>query len=217
MRLPEDRKIELPSKIETLEIARPAENYHRLQREQLAVRERLAAAESRVEQARIADRDAAAAVELAGKGRDPGEPQTAKALADVKEAVRREEVLAAAVAKARAELLAAVDEHGERELESIRKSIPRRRAALAKAIDELAKARAELAEDLARSAWIKRLPEQTLFSPQTHATRLPSLLGQNGDALTVEPVLAALRQLAEPPAPHEAPEPHPLLQIPRAA
>ena len=134
---------------------------------------------------------------------DPGD-QHVRAHDDRLEAARREaEALAVAVADARRELVALIDQHADRERDVAENRVAKTRADLGKLIEDLAAVHDRLAADLGFLGWVTTAthdgPDRGKYVPRARGVEaLPAL---NGDPTPWPVVLDALRAIANPPEP----------------
>jgi multidrug efflux pump subunit AcrA (membrane-fusion protein) len=177
------------------------QNQVRLVRE-LAEQERtVALAKAKYEAALAADVDAAAQARLEARPRP--KPTASKADEELKDA--RSELSAARLAVEKAEQ--AVADTIERSLPELKQQAGKRvqgaRAKFISALDALTAAHAELAIEEAGAAWLRQWPNGKGNVGARYVTDLPP--ARNGDPLTTDAVLDALRKRGLPPEPHRPP------------
>jgi len=152
-------------------------------------------------------------------------PTTSKKIDQAKrrrdEQTREVAALEQARANVRRKLEQAVAEHAAEYHDALDTQAGDWRHRFGELLDELARVHGELTERLALRGWIAgdangAVPGRWL--PGRHGGRLRSLTAASGDPLTPGQALAALREIAEPPAPAVPKrEPRPLRPVPRAA
>jgi hypothetical protein len=153
-------------------------------------------------------RDRQALADALRSGKPDSGDQHVRAHDDRLDAARREaEALAVAVADARRELVALIDQHAERERDAIPGGVAQARADLGKLVEDVAAVHDRLAADLGFVAWATRAahdgPDRGKYVPG--ARGVEALPGINGEPTPWPVVLDALRAIANPPEPTPTP------------
>ena len=170
-------------------IAKAAAEYDRLGGEEAGTRAELAALDEQL-QAADAKHVRAYADALAANRPEPPETERAKLEALKASQERRAAALPLALDEAEAALVAAIE--GERET-LLADTLARA------AVTELATARADLMTERAISGWLSRFPQFAGRAPSAATPPVRELLGQNGDPIGFDVVLAALSADLESP------------------
>ena len=195
------RPIELPPKtITDAKVAGAAATYARLVGENATVAAHLAELEASRPEAVEADRRAYAAAIRDNKA-DPGSKAVERLDADIAATRRRSEAVAVAVGVAQDELVATVEAQRKPWGADIDRQVAEDRAAVAAAVEALAKARDRLSDSLSLAGWLARFPHKTVWVPPARLAAVGGLTGLNGDPYPWATVLAALRRYGDPPAP----------------
>jgi len=179
-------------------IAKAAAEYDRLGGEEAGTRAELAALDEQL-QAADAKHVRAYADALAANRPEPPETERAKLEALKASQERRAAALPLALDEAEAALVAAIE--GERETllaDTLARQAQARERARA-AVTELATARADLMTERAISGWLSRFPQFAGRAPSAATPPVRELLGQNGDPIGFDVVLAALSADLESP------------------
>lgn len=190
-------------------IAKAAREYQQLLHDLAAERSKLRGLEEQRAKAEEADREALATAIRKGKP-DPGSKAIDAANSAILACNRRIDALERATAGALADLRAAGHEHGSAWRKALDHDLTAARADLAAKVEEVAQAHQRIAQTHALREWIATLDGTGRWAPAKFASHLPALRGRSGDPLPVEATLAALRELAQPPATVPQ-QPHPPL------
>ena len=189
------QNLELPPDLERPKVQAAAEELTRLYAERQAAGHELGRLERERHEAPDEDRRAYARALRAGKD-DPGEPAAVRADAAAKSARRRWQALDEALVAAYTEFSGLVERDREKWQPELEQVEAERRDAFGRAVEELASARANLADVRARLGWLRGFPESR-WRPMGYFASLDGLEEQNHEPLRWEALLDVLRRQVE--------------------